>query len=334
LDFRGKGEIAGSVKLGEKANIGSNIYASLADTVVHMVGASIKTNAAKSLFDWRDKKALHFKQDDVREIHLQSPQGSFHFIKEGADWRINGPITARAENHKVTNIMLKLRNTNIKSVAVEETMDMKRFGLKKPAYKVDLFSGTEKAKSTVSFSDLEGNKAYGKDEVRPHIFTVDSSFMAPFNQSLFDFRYKKITEFDTKAADSLSIFYKNSLMTLKKDSADKWIFSSGEKTKSWQVTSMLSALSNLQAVKFAAENTDKYKKYGLDNPQGRFEVFSSGVKICELHTGSQKNNSIFARNALSTTVVTIDDDKLKRLFLAKDDLLDEVEKTETGAVEE
>ena len=157
--------------------------------------------------------------------------------------------------------------------------------------------------------------------------------MKPFKQSLFDFRYKKITEFDTKAADSLSIFYDNTLMTLKKDSADKWIFSSSEKTKSWQVTSMLSALSNLQAVKFIQQEAKSFIKYGLDNPQGKFEVFKAGVKICELHVGSQKNNSVFARNALNSTVVKIDDDKLKRLFLVKDDLLDEVEKTETGATE-
>ena len=322
------------MKLGEKANIGSNIYATLTDTVVHMVGPSIKTNASKSLFDWRDKKALHFNQDDVKEIRLKAPQGSFHFVKEGTDWKINEPVTARAENHKVTNIMLKLRNTNIKSVAVEETNDLKRFGLKKPAYQVDLFSGAEKAKSTVSFGPLKGNKAYGKDDVRPHIFTVDSSYMKPFRQSLFDFRYKKISEFDTKAADSLSIFYDNTLMTLKKDSADKWIFASGGKTKNWQVTSMLSAVSNLQAASFVKQEAKSFRRYGLEKPEGKFEVFAAGVKICELHTGAHKKETVYARNAMNASVVTIDDEKLKRLFLKKDDLLDDSEKTETEAAEE
>ena len=311
-----------SVTLGENTSIGSNLYASIEDTVVHLIANSIRNQANKSLFDWRDKKAVHFKRNAVREIRLKNPKGSFAFEKTGSDWVIKEPMQTRADNSKINTLLNKLQNGNINSVVSEKSEKLKKYGLSGPAYVVELFSGDEKAKTEVVFSSLKGNKAHGKDGVRPHIFTVDSTFLKPFRYGLFDFRDKKFAKFESAPADSISMFYKDSLMCFVKDSLNKWIFSTGEKAKSWQVRNILSTISNLQARKFVAEKPDNLKAYGLEQPAGSIKIFAGNVELCQLNTGKEQGKHVYAKSSLSPAVVKIDAEKLDRLFLKKADLLD------------
>lgn len=310
------------VMLGDNTSIGSNLYASKSDTLVHLIANTIRNQADKSLFDWRDKKVLHFDRNKVRELRLHNPKGDFFFVKQGNDWALKEPKQTKADNGKVNELLNKLQNSKIKSVAAEKSAQLKKFGLSKPAYRTELFLGQEKAKAEVIFSSLKKNRAYGKDGVRPHIYTVDSTFLKPFRYSLFDFRDKKFSKFESVSADSISLFYKDSLISFVKDSSNKWMLSSGEKTKSWQVSNILSTLSNLQAKKFVSEKPGNLKGYGLEKPAGRLEVFAGKRKLCELNTGRESGKQVYAKSSLSPAVVLIDAEKLDRLFPKKADLLE------------
>lgn len=310
------------VTLGENTSIGSNLYASIEDTVVHLIANSIRNQANKNLLEWRDKSVLHFKREDVREFRLHNPAGTFFFVKEGNDWSLKEPMQTRAENGKVNELLNKLQNGKIKSVVSEESKNLEKYGLSRPAYVTELFLGEEKAKTEVIFSSLKGNKAFGKDGVRPHIFTLDSLFLKPFRYTLFNFRDKKFAKFEAAPADSISMLYRDSLMSFVKDSANKWIFYGGEKAKSWQIRNILSTVSNLQARKFVAEKAGNTKVYGLQQPVGSIRVFTGNVELCVLDIGKEKGKYVYAKSSLSPAVVLIESEKLKRLFLKRSDLLE------------
>ena len=313
------------VRLGDNTSIGSNLYASKSDTLVHLIANTIRNQADKSLFDWRDKSVVHFDRNKVRELRLHNPAADFLFVKEGSDWTIKEPIQTKAENAKVNELLNKLQNGKIKSVAAEKSSQLEKFGLSKPAYRTALFLGQEKSKAEVMFSSLKGNKAFGKDGVRPHVYTVDSTFLKPFRYRLFDFRDKKFCKFESAPADSMSLFYKDSLLSFVKDSTNNWSLSSGQKTKSWQVRNILSTLNNLQAKKFVAEKAGSLKRYGLQKPRGCLQVFAGKKKLCQLDTGREKDKLVFARSSLSPAVVLIDSEKLERLFPKKADLLEKAD---------
>lgn len=312
-----------SVILGDKTSIGSNMYVTKGDTMVSISPISLKNNAQKSLFSWRDKRAIHFNKDEVRAVNLKTKQGSFSFEKDGSDWKLIKPLETKADNNEVTSVLNKLDFGRIKSVEAEEAGNPARFNLSKPAYKIELFSGSEKSKSTVMFSAVEDNKAYGKDEVRPHIFTVDSTFMKPFNKTLFDFRDKDLVDFNRNSINRINLLNNGELLMFSKDTSDRWQIDSGEPIKNYKINDLVSEVERLKVDGFVAENPGYLLPYGLSNPKGRLELFAGDSKEIELEFGNSKNEKTYVRNPRSGQVVFVEDSKLEKILLTMDDVYDE-----------
>ena len=97
-----------SVMLGEKTSIGSNVYVTKGDSMVSLTPLSLKDAAQKPLLSWRDKRAIHFKKDEVRAFNLKSGSGNFNFEKEGTDWMLTAPLKSKADNNEVTAVLNKL----------------------------------------------------------------------------------------------------------------------------------------------------------------------------------------------------------------------------------
>ncbi len=326
ITLRGKGGLDASVEIGGPTSVGSNVYASVNDSTVAIVPSSVKTNATKTLFDWRDKKAVHFDRDKVRELHVHNPHGDFVFTKDGIQWNMSQPLKTKADRTVVDALVNKLFYAKIKSVVSETGNNLASYGLNKPAFRIELLSGKEKSANTVSFSKLKNGKAYGKDASRPHVFEVGESFMKPLDKTLFDFRDKSVVSFEKKDADSLALEYNGQKMIFHKDSTNSWVFAGGKKAKNWKITNVFSALSNLKAKKFITSPSPR--RLGLDEPQGRFLVLSGREKRVELLIGKKKGDLVYAKNNLTGTVLAFEADKLESLFPKKEDLV-ETPKTET-----
>ncbi len=316
-----------SLLIGDDTNVGPNIYVSNQDTLVHLTAKSLKNNATKSLFDWRDKKTIHFDKNKIRQFSLKNPYGSFMFEKDGGDWKIVQPIETAGDNSNIDAILNKLNNGRIKSVVAENDNRLRQFNLQRPAYEVELFSGPEKAKLSVIFSEVEGNRAYGADAVRPHVFTVDSSFINPLKKDLFALRDKQILDFDKESVDRFNLLYENRLLKFVKDTSGTWITESGRKAKSWKVSSLLTTLGNLKAKRFVKEDPGYLMPYNLVNPEGKVEIFSGDEKIAALYIGRKSGDEVFVRNAMTDPLLTIETSKLEDIFPADEDILEAV-KTE------
>jgi len=180
---------------------------------------------------------------------------------------------------------------------------------------------------------VKDNVAYGKDGVRPHIFTVDSNFVKPFNKDLFGFRDKSILDFDDKNVTRINLSHNNEPMRFNKDTSDVWHLDTGEKAKKWKINSLLSTLKNLKAEKFVQEDPHYFMNYGLVNPESRIEIYGDDKLIAELNLGYTKNGLVYAYNPNAKPLVAIKEDKLKDLFPPLKDMLEEV-KPEEGEVAE
>ncbi len=323
-----------SLFFGAKSSVGNNIYVNKLDTLVYMTSANIKNNAEKSLFDWRDKKTVHFDKNRIRTFTLTNPQGQFTFVKEDGEWKLSQPIETNADPSKVDAVLNKLANGSIKSVESERAgNNLARFGLHRPAYRIDLYAGKEKAKSSVAFSKLSENRSYGKDAVRPHVFTVDSNYIDPLDKSLYDFRDRSIVAFDKNRADRINLLYDGMLVRLQKDTSGSWFTEDSVKAKSWKVNSVLNTLKNLKAERFVKEDPRYLMPFGLVNPGGKIEVFASDNKLAELNIGNQEGDFVYVQNPARKPVVTIRKSKLDQLFPKEDQLLEQPE-TNQEATEE
>ena len=338
VTFSGKGVPEMWLKIGDRTPVGGNVFVTKDDSNVVIVSSSIKSTMDKSLFDWRDKKAIHFKKDQIKEFTLKNPYGKFHFVKDGNNWKLTQPVAAKGDNSNINAVLNKLEYGRIKSVAAESPENLAQYGLKVPAYRIELFSGLEKAKSAVSFSRLKGNKAYGKDDARPHIFEVDSFFVKPFRKKLYDFRDKYIAKFNRNKAHRIKLMFNSELMIFEKDSSNNWLLSTGEKVKNYKISNLISNLNNMKVQRFVDDHPKNLKKYGLEPPRGLVEVYDANdEKLLELLVGKDKNdNEFFAQVPEQKSVVTFKKTQLDKIFPKKEDLIvkPKTEKTEETAKKE
>jgi hypothetical protein len=302
-DNQGKKDL---LRYGDETGIESKIFVTKTDTVVYTVPAYSKNSVDKSLFDWRDKSVVKVSRNDIRELHLKNRSGSFQFVKEGSDWYLKIPIEAKADNSNISTMLSKLETGKAKSV-VSETLDTPAiYHLNKPAYVIDIFVGEGKAHQQVIFSALKDNSAYGKDEGRPQVFTVDSVFLQAFDKSLMELRNKKFAEFNKDDANKIEAWQGDSLITLVKDSSDSWFMQDTVKLKSWKMNSYLNSLTGLTAKKYIAEKVSDSKQHGLAKPQRRISVYSNGDRIAEIVFGEANEDRVTVFSRHTQTIAEID----------------------------
>ncbi|MBN2424804.1 MAG: DUF4340 domain-containing protein [Calditrichaceae bacterium] len=327
LTVTSKSGIRDSVFLGQSSAVGSEIYASKTDTIIHLISSSLKSNADKTLFEWRDKRPLLFQKDEVREITLVNPAGRYTIVKENNEWKISSPVETKAEKSKVDDILNKLYSGRIKAVVSETPDKSGQYRLINPGYRVELSIGPDKTKTGVSFSSLKDNQAYGRDDVRPHIFEVDSAFMKPLKADLYELRYKKVLEFNKDQVDHFNLLYKNQLLTFNKDTTDNWYLAGGEKAKSWKVTGILRKLNDLKVDRFVQEKPVYFMNFGLVNPEGKVEIFIGQNRVAELNIGYTQGDEVFIYNPQMKPLMAIKASNLEELFPKKSDLVEEVKET-------
>ena len=213
-----------SVRFGDATPVGNNVFACKGDSTVFVVASNAKSGVDKDLFDWRDKSIAKVKLEDIREFRLKNPKGEFTLSKNGSDWMITSPITDKADNSTANTILRKFESGKVKSIVSETYSDAGKFRLRNPAYIVDLYIGEAKARKQVIFSNVKDNAANGKDDSRPYVFTVDSTFIKDLDKSLFDLRSKTIAGFEQSKIDSVTIWQRDSLFIFSKDTSNSWVY--------------------------------------------------------------------------------------------------------------
>jgi hypothetical protein len=279
-----------SLRFGDQTAVENSNYAGRGDTLVYIVSGSSKSAVEKQLFYWRDKSVSKIDQKNVVEMRLRNKNGAFTFVKEGMEWKMTEPRDVPAENLAVNAMLRKIQNDKVKSIISEDFSNPDAFGLRKPGFVVDLYIGEGKAHKQLMFSFLKGNVSNGKDSSRPHVFTVDSTFIKEFDKSFFDLRDKKIvTFFNREKSDSVVVEQGDSLIAFVKDSSRTWVMAGNEtKIKSWKINSLLGNIFNLKAEKFLLEDVSSTREYGLSRPDWIVRIFSEGRQDIEVLFSSPK----------------------------------------------
>jgi hypothetical protein len=310
-----------SVRFGDNTPVGSNVFASKGDTTVYTVPASVKNAVTKKLFDWRDKSIAKIRQADVKEFNLKNTHGNFHFVKEGKNWSIKKPREVKAENSTVDAVLRKFESGKTKSIASETLENPGEFNLFRPAYRIDLYIGEGKAHKNIILSSVDKNVSHVKDDSRPQVMTVDSLFIRDIDKTFFQFRDKKISEYDNNAVDSIVITQGDSSFYLLRDKNDDWHLSGENKLKSWKMNSFLNTIKNLTAKSFLLENVSSPIKFGLAQPDRKVEVYHNSVLVQAVYL-TEDNNKKVAFSPKSKMVVEIEDSAYNNLEFKVDDFID------------
>ncbi len=276
------------------------------------------------LFDVKDvgkeasgDKLVDLSSDDVESITFKTEEQTITFKKEGEDdWLISDPIEAKADKYEVDRIANDFSSLEIDRVVEEEPEDLEKYGI--PQKEVSLkFKGNEvPVKVLVGMENPLDQKFFAKREDETRVVLIASTHKTLFEKKVFDFREKKIFQFETDDVKGITL-HSGDIRWDAEKAEEEWFLknpvdSLAEKS---DITSLLSSLSDLKAKEFVSEekNEEDMKKFMLDVP-AHTVTLQMPLKNQEVTFLIQKSeDKLYATTSLSPKIVEVEDTILSKL---------------------
>jgi hypothetical protein len=274
VDFKASGDKDyRQLQIGEKSPTGSDVFARRSgDKRVFLIPAFQETTFNRSTFDLRDKTLLKFERDKVDGIEVNAGgKTTLQVAKDNSEWKITQPVQARADYGSIEGLIGRLQSASMKSIVAEAASpaDLKKYGLDKPAFGVDVKIGSARATLQLG-SKAEDNTLYARDTSKGMVVTVESMLADELKKSADEYRRKDVFEFRSYNASRLELTRGGQTVTFEKvtgegkDATDKWrrVSPSAADADKDKIESLLSRLSNMRVTSFAGASA----KTGLDMP--------------------------------------------------------------------
>jgi hypothetical protein len=162
----------------------------------------------------RDARVARFNTADVRRVEVKHGGEDIVLEKEKDNWKLTKPLSAEADNSKVTDLLNKLSDLQARDKDILDKEDPKKYGLDKPSAEVIVTVEEEskdetKAKKTRTLTvrigkhDTDKKKLYVVADGWPRINVVEDSLEPLVSRSALAYRGKRL--FDFSAADVAKI---------------------------------------------------------------------------------------------------------------------------------
>ncbi len=290
IGFKAEGA-SGELLLGDTTPTAGDVYAMKADDKrVFLVSSYLQTTFDKKPFDLRDKRIVRFERDKVERVQIDRGGETMAFVRNGSEWTIESPSTARADYSAVEGLLTRLSTAGMASIADQQPADLAKYGLTSPAMTITLGAGSSQ---TVLEVGSEGDSRYARDRSRPMVFTLDQTLASDLTKPFDDYRKKDLFEFRaynadrvrvTRVADGKSTTYE--FEKARVDEKDQWrVSENGGEARdadNAKVEDLLSKLTALRATSFAA----RPRATGLDRPILTVGVSYDGGKFERVRVGA------------------------------------------------
>jgi hypothetical protein len=314
--------------VGDESPVGSQIFARKAGhPEVFLTTTSLWSNINKTLFDLRDKNVLDFEQGKIAHLEIKNANGLFTLSKEGNQWQIMSPAAYQGDNNKISELLNSLQYQKAAQFIEENPRDLKPFGLDRPALQIRLGSSADSWVKTLAIGRMEDGTFYARDESRPPVFTVDSSFVRGLQVGLAALRNKKMVRFEPAAADGFEITVGDTTFICQKDTSGTWMVTQPfvSTARAWKITGLLNEVEKCEATGFITDAPASLKPFGLDKPRIHCRVTQQGTLTAELLIGKEKDLAdLYAMTGSSKTVYLTKATLYEKLKVRSSDLVDNI----------
>lgn len=140
-------------------------------TISTSIGDSFKTDK-NSL---RDKTMYTFKFDQVKSLSLTKGESIVFSVRKNSenDWSLTAPIEGIADYSKISPILdIISKNAAYLNFVEEKAIDLDKYGLKKPAYTLEVEADTGKTKLLIGDAKERGKELYAKLANSTEVYTI------------------------------------------------------------------------------------------------------------------------------------------------------------------
>jgi hypothetical protein len=241
--------------IGEKTPTGGDLYAKTPDqSRVFLIASYLDSTFNKNAFNLRDKAILKFDREKADTVEIA---GAFpvQFTRQGTEWRISKPMSARADYAAVEGLVTRLSSAQMQEIVAPEATDLRQYGLDTPPSRVDVGTGSSRATLLVGKPNAE-ELPYAKDASRPAVFTIEKALMTDLSKQVGDFRRKDVFDFRSFTANRVELRRESGTQTFEKtkgaDGKEVWRDTAGKTPDTAKVEELLTNLTNLRAQSFEA----------------------------------------------------------------------------------
>jgi hypothetical protein len=341
-----------SVEFGAKSPDGSSLYARAAGAPrVYLVPSWVEGTFDKKPFDLRDRDLLHVKRDDVRQLEVAGPEGSYALARTDAgDWAFTKPVATRAGRWSVDGLLGTVENLRMDSVAAEAVTDVKPFGLDKPARTVSLVlkdgstraleigaaapdptatpsptpspSPAKKGEKPKPPEKPKPTKYYARQTGTGLVAVVPATLCDDLAKGMGELRAKRLLEVATYETEGFEVVAGGAKKTYAKstvkdkDGFDKtqWKRTAPD-AKDLETTKVEDALFKMGGVEVSefVDQPQAPAAYGLDAPVLKVTVKAKGESWVEV---GKKDGAVYARRNGDVAVLKLDSTKAEELIKA------------------
>jgi hypothetical protein len=192
---------------------------------------------------------LNIDSASVNRIEVKTASSSLDLEKKGVDWFIVNPISYKANQAFIAQIIHQLKNLENKGTVSNKPDKFGVFQVDQSGTQIKLFeNGTEKASIVLGKMAASYTESYARKLNSDDVMIVEGAFSYSFSRPVKDWRDRTILNVPRESINEISYQYGDTAFILSlKDSV--WIIGRDRANRS-SVDGILSALSNLQADDF------------------------------------------------------------------------------------
>jgi hypothetical protein len=269
----------------------------------------------------QEKVFAAVQADKIDELKVRSEKGDVTTLKkENGTWKLVAPVAAKADEMEVSAIANALGQIEIVRVVDENPTDVKDYGLAMPRLEIDFKVSGDKdyRRLLVGEKSPTGGDLFAKRNDEKKVFLIPASQDSTLNRSTFELRDKTVLKVERDKVDGVVVNAGGKTFHLAKDNADWKITEPVQMRADYGTVEGLIGRVQTAAMKSIVTETATaadLKTYGLDKPAASVDLQSGSSRATLVLGGKAENNTVYARDASSPMVVTLDGtlaDELKK----------------------
>jgi hypothetical protein len=269
----------------------------------------------------QDKVFASLQSDKIDSLKVKSDKGDTTTLsKTGGSWQLTEPVAAKADEGEVSGVTSNLSSIEVVRVIDENPTNLKDYGLAEPRIDIAFKAAGDKdyRHLLVGEKSPTGADLFAKRGDDKKVFLIAAFQDTALNKGTFDLRDKTLIKFDREKVDGVEVTGGGKTLAIAKDGTE-WKVTKPIQTRAdfGSVEGVIGRLQSAQAKSIVTGDPTPadLKKYGLDKPGERVTLSAGSARATLELGGKAEDNTIYARDASKSTVMTVEStlaDELKK----------------------
>lgn len=250
--------------------------------------------------DFVSRLLLRLEPDQIASVRRTGAGEPLEVVRKAGAWQMLKPADRPADQQVLDGLARDLAQLRAERIAAYPVIDLSSFGLEKPAAVLTIRVIADKGKpiehalqigGPVKGADGTRNFRYARLDRSEAVVVLNTRLAVDLLAVPLQFRDRNLAK--VASPDRVTLERDGRKVTFKRaDDGWKMIEPVAAEAESAELDALVKGLAGLRADALVAEAPKDLKRFGLDNPQARWQVFADGKEAFTLLVGVPEKDSV------------------------------------------